>query len=77
MPSAWVQHVQATYKAGKAKGMSYKAAMQAAKKTWAAKKGKKAAPKKAAAKEEARRPTRPRRPRSGVAEKKKPNEEEG
>lgn len=52
MPSAWVQHVQATYKAGKAKGMSYKAAMQAAKKTWAAKKGKKADPKKAAKKEE-------------------------
>ena len=39
MTSKWIQHVQATYKVGKAKGMSYKAAMQAAKKTWAAKKG--------------------------------------
>ena len=38
MPSAWVQHVQKTYQAGKAKGMSYKQAMQAAKKTWASKK---------------------------------------
>ena len=34
MPSAWIQHVQATYKAGKAKGMSYKAAMIAAKKNY-------------------------------------------
>ena len=47
MPSAWVQHVQSVYKAGKAKGMSYKAAMIAAKKTY--KKGGKA---KAEAKEE-------------------------
>ena len=34
MPSAWVQHVQAVYKKGKAKGMSYKQAMVAAKKTY-------------------------------------------
>ena len=34
MPSAWVQHVQAVYKKGKAKGMSYKQAMIAAKKTY-------------------------------------------
>ena len=30
MASAWIQHVQKTYQAGKAKGMSYKQAMQAA-----------------------------------------------
>ena len=34
MPSAWVQHVQAVYRKGKAKGMSYKQAMVAAKKTY-------------------------------------------
>ena len=34
MPSAWVQHVQAVYKKGKAKGMRYKQAMVAAKKTY-------------------------------------------
>jgi hypothetical protein len=34
MPSAWVKHVQAVYAKGKAKGMSYKQAMVAAKKTW-------------------------------------------
>ena len=42
MPSAWVQHVQATYKAGKAKGMSYKDALKTAAKSW---KKKGAAPK--------------------------------
>ena len=34
MPSAWVKHVQSVYQAGKAKGMSYKQAMVAAKKTY-------------------------------------------
>ena len=37
MPSAWVQHVQSVYKAGKAKGMSYKQAMIAAKKSYRSK----------------------------------------
>ena len=48
MPSAWVQHVQKTYRAGKAGGLSYKQAMVKAKGTW--KKGGKA--KKASKKEE-------------------------
>ena len=37
MPSAWIEHVKATYKGGKA-GMSYKEAMIKAKATWAKKK---------------------------------------
>ena len=37
MPSAWIEHVKATYKGGKA-GMSYKEAMVKAKSTWAKKK---------------------------------------
>ena len=63
MASDWVKHVQSVYQKGKAKGMSYKQAMQAAKKTWkskakgAAKKGssatKKRRRKKAAAEEDA------------------------
>ena len=42
MPSAWVKHVQSVYAKGKSKGMSYKQAMVAAKKTWASKKSGKA-----------------------------------
>ena len=38
MPSKWVEHVKSVYAKGKAKGMSYKQAMIAAKKTY--KKGK-------------------------------------
>ena len=38
MASDWVKHVQSVYQKGKAKGMSYKQAMQAAKKTWKSKK---------------------------------------
>ena len=34
MPSAWISHVKATYAKGKSKGMSYKQAMVAAKKTY-------------------------------------------
>jgi len=45
MPSAWVQHVQKTYRAGKAGGLSYKQAMIKAKGTW--KKGGKASKAKA------------------------------
>ena len=38
MPSAWVSHVQAVYKKGKSKGMTYSQAMQKAKVSWAKKK---------------------------------------
>ena len=34
MPSAWIAHVKKTYAAGKAKGMSFKQAMVAAKKSY-------------------------------------------
>ena len=34
MPSAWIAHVKKTYAAGKAKGMSFRQAMVAAKKTY-------------------------------------------
>ena len=34
MPSAWVQHVKSVYAKGKAKGMSYKQAMIAAKSSY-------------------------------------------
>ena len=37
MPSAWIEHVKAIYKGGKA-GMSYKEAMVKAKASWAKKK---------------------------------------
>ena len=47
MPSAWVQHVQTVYRKGKAKGMTYRAAMVAAKKTWKSKKSAAAPAKKA------------------------------
>ena len=40
MGSAWVEHVKKVYAKGKAKGMSYKQAMQKAKTSWAKTKGK-------------------------------------
>ena len=46
MGATWIAHVKKVYAAGKSKGLTYKQAMQAAKKTWkkkgaaAAKKGK-------------------------------------
>lgn len=43
MPSAWISHVKSVYAKGKAKGMSYKQAMVAAKASY---KKKAAAPKK-------------------------------
>ena len=51
MPSAWITHVKSVYAKGKGKGMSYKAAMIAAKKTYkkkgaAAASSEEAAPKK-------------------------------
>ena len=64
MPSAWVQHVQSVYKAGKAKGMSYKQAMIAAKKSYRSKgKAKKAAGGAAAAAEEDEKEEKPKRRR--------------
>ena len=69
MASDWVKHVQSVYQKGKAKGMSYKQAMQAAKKTWKSKKTTAKAPakkKRRRRKKEEERP--PRR------EKKKPFE---
>ena len=59
MASAWIQHVQKTYQAGKAKGMSYKQAMQAAKKTWAKKKSGSAVPVKKGKKSKALITTKP------------------
>ena len=59
MPSAWIEHVKKTYQAGKAKGMSYKAAMIAAKKTY--KRGGKAAKAKAEPEEEVEEKPRKRR----------------
>ena len=38
MPSAWVKHVQSVYQKGKGKGLTYSAAMQKAKVSWAKKK---------------------------------------
>ena len=52
MPSAWVQHVQVVYRKGKAKGMSYKQAMVAAKKTYKKSGATKAASKSAKSKAE-------------------------
>jgi len=51
MPSAWIAHVKSVYAKGKAKGMSYKQAMVAAKSSYkkggkAAEKSEEAAPKK-------------------------------
>ena len=62
MPSAWVQHVQSVYKAGKAKGMSYKQAMIAAKKSYRSKgKAKKAEAKEEVDDEKQEKPKRRRR----------------
>ena len=65
MPSAWVKHVQSVYAKGKSKGMSYKQAMVAAKKTWASKKSGKApkASKEAPAEEEQDPPAKKKRRR--------------
>ena len=57
MPSAWIAHVKSVYAKGKAKGMSYKQAMIAAKASY--KKGKGAPA--AAAAEEAPAPKKRRR----------------
>ena len=43
MPSKWIQHVKSVYATGKAKGMSYRQAMVAAKSTYK-KSGKEAEP---------------------------------
>ena len=61
MPSAWVQHVQSVYKAGKAKGMSYKQAMIAAKKSYRSKGKAKAEAKEEVDDEKQEKPKRRRR----------------